>query len=143
VKQEEGSLSVARIKAQARNVGSFSLRIQAQALILSQTQADSEAYGVVAAAKAQAERTKIEAEAQAEATRLMAEAEAEAVRIKAEADAKVIDQFAREMELRRVEVQRVGAFGNKTVFVPSDGPGAVMGSTMAMGLAAGMGANKK
>ncbi|KIM80892.1 hypothetical protein PILCRDRAFT_72918 [Piloderma croceum F 1598] len=126
VKQEEGSLSVARIKAQARN-----------------TQADSEAYGVVAAAKAQAERTKIEAEAQAEATRLMAEAEAEAVRIKAEADAKVIDQFAREMELRRVEVQRVGAFGNKTVFVPSDGPGTVMGSTMAMGLAAGMGADRK
>jgi len=58
---------------------------------------------------------------------MMAEAEAEAVRIKAEADTKVIDQFAREMEFRRVEVQRVRAFGSKTVFVPSDGPGAAMG----------------
>jgi hypothetical protein len=74
---------------------------------------------------------------------MMAEAEAEAVRIKAEADTKVIDQFAREMEFRRVEVQRVRAFGSKTVFVPSDGPGAAMGSTMAMGLAAGMGADRK
>jgi regulator of protease activity HflC (stomatin/prohibitin superfamily) len=126
VKQEEGSLAVARIKAKARN-----------------TQADSEAYSVVAAAKAQAERTKIEAEAQAEATRLTAEAEAEAIRIKANADAKVVDQFAREMELRRVEVQRVRAFGNKTIFVPSDGPGAAMGSTMAMGLAAGLGTDAR
>jgi hypothetical protein len=73
----------------------------------------------------------------------MAEAEAEAIRIKAEADTKVTDQFAREMEFRRVEIQRVRAFGNKTVFVPSDGPGAAMGSTMAMGLAVGMGADKK
>ncbi|KAJ4488234.1 hypothetical protein J3R30DRAFT_3667623 [Lentinula aciculospora] len=126
VKQEEGALSVARIKAKARN-----------------TQADSEAYSVVAAAKAQAQRTRIEAEAQAEATRLAAEADAEAIRIKATADAGVIDQFAREMELRRVEVAKVKAYGEKTVFVPSDGAGAQMGSAMALGMAAGMGADRR
>ncbi|KIJ08381.1 hypothetical protein PAXINDRAFT_172956 [Paxillus involutus ATCC 200175] len=122
VKQEEGSLAVARIKAQARN-----------------TQADSEAYSVIAAAKAEAERTKIEALAQAEAIRLTAKADAEAIRIKATADAEVVDQFAREMEMRRVEVSRIQAFGNKAVFVPSDGPGSQMGGAMAIGMAAAMG----
>jgi len=126
VKQEEGALSVARIRAQAQN-----------------TKSDAEAYSVVAAAKAQAQRLKIEAEAQADATRLAAQAEAEAVRIKAEADARVIDQFAREMELRRLEVSRVRAFGSKTVFVPSEGPGAHMGSAMAMAMAAGLGADRQ
>ncbi|KAF8892638.1 hypothetical protein BD779DRAFT_1200154 [Infundibulicybe gibba] len=126
VKQEEGALAVARIKAQAMN-----------------TQADSQAYSVVAAAKAQAQRTKIEAEAQAEATRLSAEAEAEAIRIKAKADEQVVDQFAREMELRRNEVARIKAYGSKTIFVPSDGPGAQMGGAMAMGLAAGMGSDAR
>lgn len=126
MKQEEGALSVARIKAQARN-----------------TQADSEAYSVVAAAKAQAQRTRIEAEAQAEATRLAAQADAEAIRIKAAADAQVSDEFAREMELRRMEVTKVRAYGAKTVFVPSDGPGSQMGSAMAMGMAAGMGADRR
>lgn len=126
VKQEEGALSVARIKAQTQN-----------------TQSDAEAYSVVAAAKAQAQRLKIEAEAQAEATRLAAHAEAEAIRIKAEADSRVIDQFAREMELRRVEVSRVRAFGSKTVFVPTEGPGAQIGNAMAMGMAAGMGADRR
>ncbi|KAH0830485.1 hypothetical protein J3R83DRAFT_1935 [Lanmaoa asiatica] len=124
VKQEEGALSVARIKAQARN-----------------TQADSEAYSVIAAAKAQAERTKIEALAQGEAIRLTAEAEAEAIRIKAAADADVVDQFAREMEMRRVEVSRIKAFGHKTIFVPSEGPGNQMGGAMAMGMAAAMGSD--
>jgi regulator of protease activity HflC (stomatin/prohibitin superfamily) len=122
VKQEEGALSVARIKAQAKN-----------------TQADAEAYSVVAAAKAHAERLKIEAEAQAEATRLAAVAEAEAIRIKAEADTKVVDQFAREMEMRRIEVSRVKAFGSKTVFVPTEGAGSQVGNAMAMGMAASMG----
>ncbi|KAK7023770.1 band 7 domain-containing protein [Favolaschia claudopus] len=126
VKQEEGALAVARIKAQALN-----------------SEADAAAYSVVAAAKAQAERTKIEAQALAEATRMAAEAEAEAVRIKAEADAKVVDQFAREMELRRMEVSRVQAYGSKTVFVPTEGAGAQMGSAMAMGMAAGMGADRR
>jgi len=127
VKQEEGALSVARIKAQAAN-----------------TQADAQAYGVVAAAKASAQRTKIEAEAQAEATRLAAEAEAEATKIKAQADAQVIDRFAREMEMRRLEVSRIKAYGPKTVFVPNEGAlGAQMGNAMAMGLAAGLGADAR
>ncbi|KAJ7715952.1 hypothetical protein DFH07DRAFT_862545 [Mycena maculata] len=126
VKQEEGALAVARIKAKSQNAI-----------------ADSEAYSVVAAAKAQAEKTKIEAEAQAQATRMAAEADAEAIRIKAEADGKVVDQFAREMELRRMEVTRVRAYGSKTVFVPSDGPGAQMGQAMAVGMAAGMGADAR
>jgi len=126
VKQEEGALAVARIKAKSQNA-----------------LADAEAYSVVAAAKAQAERTKIEAEAHAEATRLAAQADAEAIRIKADADAKVVDQFAREMELRRMEVTRVKAYGSKTVFVPAEGPGAQMGNAMAMGMAAGMGADAR
>ena len=124
VKQEEGALAVARIKAQAAN-----------------TQADAQAYSVVAAAKASAQRTKIEAEAQAEATRLAAEADAQAIKIKAHADAQVIDRFAREMEMRRLEVLRIQAYGPKTVFVPNEGAGAHMGDVMAMGLAAGLGAD--
>jgi regulator of protease activity HflC (stomatin/prohibitin superfamily) len=114
---------VTRIKAQAAN-----------------TQADAEAYRVITAAKAQAQKLKIEAEAQAEATRLTAEAEANAVRTKAQADAEVIDQFAREMEMRRMEVARVRAFGSKTVFVPSEAAGAQMGNAMALGMAASLGA---
>lgn len=70
---------------------------------------------------------------------MAAEAEAEAVRIKANADAQVLDQFAREMELRRMEVARVQAFGQKTVFVPTEGLGGQMGDTMARSLALGMG----
>jgi len=101
VKQEEGSLSVARIKAQSRN-----------------TQADADAYNVVAAAKAAAESTRIAAEAQAEATRLAAKAEADAIRQRALADLEVTDAFAREMEMRRVEVSRVKAFGQKVSIAP-------------------------
>ncbi|KAJ7581032.1 hypothetical protein C8J56DRAFT_794208 [Mycena floridula] len=119
VKQEEGALAVARIRAQQNN-----------------TQADAKAYEVIAAAKAQAQRLKIEAEAQAEATRLAAQAQAESIRIKAEADALVTDQFAREMEMRRVEVERVGAYGDKTIFVPAESS---VGNAMALGLAAGLG----
>lgn len=98
---------------------------------------------MVAAAKAQAQRLQIEAEAQAKATRLAAEAEAEAVRVKAAADAGVLDQFAREMELRRMDVARVKAFGPRTVFVPTDGVGAQMGGAMATGMAAAMGADSR
>lgn len=126
MKQEQGALSVARIKVQASN-----------------TQADSEAYRVIAAAKAEAERTRIAAEAQAEATRLAANAEADAIMTKAQADSQVVDMFAREMQLRRVEVAKVKAYGSKTIFVPSDGPGAQMGNAMAVGLAAGMGADSR
>ncbi|PIL23180.1 hypothetical protein GSI_14489 [Ganoderma sinense ZZ0214-1] len=124
IKQEEGALSVARVKAQVQN-----------------TKADAEAYSVVKAAEAQAKRTQIEAEAQAKATRLAADAEAEAIRVRAAADAAVVDQFAREMELRRTEVRRVSAFGDKTVFVPTDGLGSQLGGSMAMGFAAGLGAD--
>lgn len=123
VKHEEGALSVAKIKAQAAN-----------------TQADADAYRVIAAAKAQAQRLRIEAEAQAEATRLAAQADAEAIRIKAKAGAEVVDSFAREMELRRIEVAKIHAYGSRTVFVPSDGPGAQLGNAMAVGMAASMGA---
>jgi uncharacterized membrane protein YqiK len=125
VKHEEGALAVAKIKAQSQNAI-----------------ADAEAYSVVAAAKAQAEKTKIEAEAQAQATRMAAEADAEAIRIKAEADGKVVDQFAREMELRRMEVMRVKAYGSRTVFVPGEGA-AAMGQAMQLGMAAGMGADAR
>ncbi|KAF5376569.1 hypothetical protein D9757_008279 [Collybiopsis confluens] len=144
VKQEEGALSVARIKAQSRN-----------------TQADSEAYSVVAAAKAAAQRTRIEAEAAAGgehsvripttlidpfapsnniATRIAAEAEAEAVRIKARADSEVVDQFAREMELRRIEVSKIRAYGSKTVFVP-EGTGGQIGQAMMLGMGMNAGAD--
>jgi len=113
---------VARIKAQTAN-----------------TQADSEAYRVIAAAQAEAEKTRIGAGAQAEATRLAAKAEADAILTKAHADAQVLDQFAREMEMRRIEVSKVRAYGDKTIFVPSDGPGAQMGSALAIGMAACLG----
>lgn len=86
---------------------------------------------------------KIEAEAQAEATRLAAEADAQAIRIKSEADAEVTNEYAREMGLRRVEITRVKAYGSKTIFVPTEGPGGQMGSAMALGMAAGMGADAR
>lgn len=104
-----------------------------------QTNADSEAYSVVAAAKAEAERMRIDAEARAGATRLAAEAEAEATRTKARADAEVTDIFAREMEMRRMEVARVKAFGNKAIFVPTDASGVT--GPMVAGMAAGIGAD--
>ena len=94
---------------------------------------------MVAAAKAEAQKVQIEAEAQAQARRLAAQAEAEAVRIRALADTDVHDQFAREMEMRRVEVSRVQAFGTNTVFVPTEGIGAQMGGALATGLATSMG----
>ena len=94
---------------------------------------------MVAAAKAEAQKVQIEAEAQAQATRLAAQAEAEAIRIRALADAEVHDQFAREMEMRRVEVSRIQAFGANTVFVPTEGIGAQMGGALATGLTTGMG----
>ncbi|KAI0269647.1 hypothetical protein BGY98DRAFT_1101011 [Russula aff. rugulosa BPL654] len=122
VKQEEGVLAVARIKAQSRNAES-----------------DAEAYSVIAAAKAAAERTRIEASARAHATRLAAEAEAEAVRIKANADGDVRNPFAQEMAGRRMEVMRVSAFGNKAVFVPTEAMG--IAAPAISGMAAGIGAD--
>jgi len=120
VKQEEGVLSVARIKAKARSA-----------------EADADAYSTVAAAKAVAERTRLEAEAAAHATRFAAEAEAEAIRIKARADAEVADAFAQEMSRRRQEIARVAAFGNKAVFVPTEAMG--VASPVLAGMAAGVG----
>jgi len=125
IRIEEGVLSVARIKGQVEN-----------------SKADAEAYQIVAAAKAQAQRLRIEAEAHAEATRLHAEAEAKAIRIKAEADAAITDTFAREMQLRRIDVAKVQAYGSKTVFAPLEGAGSQLGNSMAAGLAAGMGARR-
>ncbi|KAI0246093.1 band 7 domain-containing protein [Lactifluus subvellereus] len=122
VKQEEGVLSVARIKAQARKA-----------------EADAEAYSITAVAKAVAERTRTEADAHAHATRLAAEAEAEAIRIKGQADANVEDEFAQEMGRRRQEIARVSAFGNKAVFVPTEAMGVV--APALAGLAAGVGAD--
>jgi len=125
IRIEEGVLSVARIKGQVEN-----------------SKADAEAYQIVAAAKAQAQRLRIEAEAHAEATRLNAEAEAKAIRIKAEADSAITDTFAREMQLRRIDVAKVQAYGSKTVFAPLEGAGSQLGNSMAAGLAAGMGAKR-
>ena len=51
----------------------------------------------------------------------------------------MLDQFAREMELRRMEVARVQAFGSKTIFVPTEGLGGQLGDTMAKSLALGLG----
>jgi len=104
-----------------------------------QAEADAEAYSIIAAARAVAERTRIEAEAHAHATRFAAEAEAEATRIKARADADVGNAFAQEMGRRRQEVARVAAFGNKAVFVPTEAMGVAAPSLA--GMAAGMGAD--
>ncbi|KAH9008961.1 hypothetical protein EDB84DRAFT_1571641, partial [Lactarius hengduanensis] len=84
-------------------------------------------------------RTRLEAEAQAHATRFAAEAEAAAIRIKARADAEVADEFAQEMSRRRQEIQRVAAFGNKAVFVPTEAMG--VASQVLTGMAAGVGAD--
>lgn len=45
------------------------------------------------------------------------------------------------MQMRRVEVSKVQAYGNKTVFVSTDGPSANMGTAMQLGMAAGLGSN--
>jgi len=124
VKQEEGALAVARIKAKSQN-----------------TIADSEAYNVIAAARASAEKTKIDAEAQAHATRMAAEAEGEATRIRADANSKLLDPFGREIELRRMEIARTKAFGSRTVFTSAES--AQMGQALALGMAAGLGAEAR
>jgi regulator of protease activity HflC (stomatin/prohibitin superfamily) len=124
VKKEQGRLEVARVQAQTRR-----------------TEADANAYAVVAAAKADAEALGIAAQAQAEATRVAALAEADAVRSRALADAGVDNAFAREMSARRLEVNRVQAFGNRAVFVPtetSSGSGISSALALGMGMSQGM-----
>ncbi|KAH8105723.1 band 7 domain-containing protein [Phellopilus nigrolimitatus] len=125
VKKEEGAFSVAKIRSQALN-----------------TQVDADAYKVVAAARAAAQATQIAAEAAAAATRLAARAEAEAVRARAEADAGVQEPFAREVLLRRVDVQRVAAYGERAVFVPVANLAEQAGNALVTGFAAGLGAEK-
>lgn len=126
VKKEQGKLEVARVQAQTRI-----------------TEADANAYAVVAAAKAASEALGIESRARAEATRIAAEAEADAICSRAKADSQVNDGFAREMSARRVEVSRVQAFGNRTVFVPTDaGNGNGISSGLAMGLGMAQAGNR-
>lgn len=121
----------------------FLLETKISLLTIEQTKSDAEAYSVVAAARAQAQKVQIEAEAHAHATRLAAEADAAAIRIKAKADSEVLDGFAREMERLRLEVARIKAFGPKTIFVPTEGLGSQMGNTMAIGMSAGMGSDRR
>ena len=114
IKQEEGALSVARIAAQARN-----------------TKADAEAYAIIATAKAHAEKIKIEAEA-----------ESNAILTRARAYKQIEDSaspLARDIQLRQMDIQRVQAYGNKTVFVPNEVFAGQMASSMAAGMAAGLG----
>ncbi len=127
VKKEQGTLDVAQVQASSRK-----------------TQADAEAYAIVANAKAVAQALQIDAEARAEATRMAAKADADAIQLKATADQGVTDDFARQMEMRRVEVQRVAAYGNKAIFVPMSGSegnsgGSGISGALASGLAQGMG----
>lgn len=82
---------------------------------------------------------KIQTEAQAEATRLIAKADADAIRLRAEADAQVQDRFAQEMGLRRVDIERVKGYGNKTIFVPTNEGGRVS-DAMFFGLGTSIGA---
>ena len=45
--------------------------------------------------------------------------------------------------MRRMEVQRVRAYGSKAVFVPTEGFGTQIGNAMAVGLGAGIGADAR
>lgn len=60
------------------------------------------------------------AQADAQAIRLRAEAEAAAVHARATVDALVNDDHSREMQRKRLEVQRIAAFGSRTTFVPTE-----------------------
>jgi regulator of protease activity HflC (stomatin/prohibitin superfamily) len=122
VKIQQGLLEVARVQALARR-----------------TEAEAQAYAVVTKAKADAEALQIAAQAQAAATRMAAQAEADAIGSRSQADQGVQDAFAREMSMRRVEVSRVQAFGNRAVFVPTDsGSGNTSGVGGALALGMGM-----
>jgi regulator of protease activity HflC (stomatin/prohibitin superfamily) len=122
VKIQQGLLEVARVQALARR-----------------TEAEAQAYAVVTKAKADAEALQIAAQAQAAATRMAAQAEADAIGSRSQADQGVQDAFAREMSMRRVEVSRVQAFGNRAVFVPTDsGSGNTGGVGGALALGMGM-----
>jgi len=120
VKIQQGLLEVSRVQATA-----------------SRTEADARAYAVVTKAKADAESLQIIAEAQAAATRMSAQADADAIRSRAQADQGVGDAFAREMSMRRVEVSKVQAFGNRAIFVPTEtgtGNSSGVGNALALGM---------
>ncbi|KAK4051584.1 hypothetical protein OIV83_002724 [Microbotryomycetes sp. JL201] len=102
VRAQEGQLQVAQVQAQQR-----------------QTEADAMAYTTLAEARAKAEAITIKARAEAEAMCIAAEAEARAIEARNTADSNVKDSQARAMQLARTEVQRVSAYGSKTVFVPT------------------------
>ncbi len=64
------------------------------------------------------------------------------MRTKSKAAEDVQDEFSWEMELRRLEVQRVGTYGNNAIFVQGDGgvglaPSMVQGLALTRGLEAG------
>ncbi|GAA6039160.1 hypothetical protein JCM8097_000441 [Rhodosporidiobolus ruineniae] len=101
VKAQEGALEVAAVAAKQR-----------------QTEADAHAYTTIKAAQASAE-----------AVEIAARARAKAVRLEADADAAVLDEQARRMQLARLDVQRVKAYGDRTVFVAES----VLGATVAAG----------
>ncbi|KAL8279263.1 hypothetical protein RQP46_008300 [Phenoliferia psychrophenolica] len=122
VKKEEGSLQVAQVQARQRK-----------------TDADAGAYALVAQAKAQAEGVKIAAQAEAEAIRITAKADAEAIALRGDADSLVKDGHARAIQVARIEVQRVSAFGDKTVFVPTE---STVGANVAAGFGLATGGNE-
>jgi hypothetical protein len=143
--QDDSVLSVAHIKAQARNIRLplqekwiIQLEPTAPISLSSQAEFDVEAHSIIATARAVAKRTHIKAKVSAHAMSLAVEAEADAIRIWARADADVGDAFAQEMGRRRQGVARVAAFRNKDVFVPAE----VMSvaSRALAGIAAGVGA---
>ncbi|KAG9082870.1 hypothetical protein FS749_006505 [Ceratobasidium sp. UAMH 11750] len=140
VKQEQGALQVAQVKAQARRVSDIMIPAYTppNASPDFQTEADALAYATIAAAKAEAEALTIAAEARAAATKLQAQADAEAVSSRANADSSVGDSFAREMEVRRVDVERVRAFGSRAVFVPCETGGVSSGGSVGNALMTGM-----
>ncbi|GAA5917152.1 hypothetical protein JCM6882_003271 [Rhodosporidiobolus microsporus] len=107
-KAQEGTLQVATVAAKQRK-----------------TEADAAAYTTIAAAKASAE-----------AVEIAARARANAVALEAEADANVRDDQARRMQMARIEVNRVAAYGNRTVFVFDSG----LGGTVMAGHAFAVGA---
>lgn len=82
--------------------------------------AETEAANKVQAAHAWAEAHMIEAEAMAKATKLKGEAAAEAMRIQARIDTEIKDDFARMLLVNRIEVERTKAYGNNTVFAPTE-----------------------
>ncbi|KAM0751840.1 hypothetical protein T439DRAFT_300836 [Meredithblackwellia eburnea MCA 4105] len=120
-KQAQGTLQVAQVQAQQRK-----------------TEADAQSYAIIAKAKAESEAIKVHAQAQAESVRINAMAEKEAIKLRSDADEGVTGPHARQTQLARIDVQRVSAYGNKTVFVPNEssssgGLGVVQGYAFATG----------